>query len=186
MHVKLKQFVKVLFNYKIKKICVFLCRISPNEQFLSSVVHIQSALTDLGYAFDTASPPGLPDLSELRQLISNLSSPDVSRLLFWSETERRPDGSVGGVYHVPGYGDLSCCGLQGFLPVLDEIRSSQDLGHPLCRYVSTSHVENRSSNLLLYIFARINISIYLIVFNSLYLYQIISINNNLSFVWLES
>ncbi|XP_024124713.1 glycogen debranching enzyme isoform X1 [Oryzias melastigma] len=77
---------------------------------------------------DENSPPALQ--KPLAQLMSKLTLADMNILLFRCETEEQEDG--GGSYSIPGWESLKYAGLQGLMSVLANIRSSNDLGHPLC------------------------------------------------------
>ena len=65
--------------------------------------------------------------------ISKLGLLDFNFLLYHSEPEELELG--GGVYEIPGYGKTVYAGLQGFVTILDRIRQTNDLGHPLCENI---------------------------------------------------
>eukprot|EP00743_Colponemidia_sp_Colp-15_P009529 GILK01010423.1.p1 GENE.GILK01010423.1~~GILK01010423.1.p1 ORF type:complete len:1716 (+),score=307.25 GILK01010423.1:79-5226(+) len=75
----------------------------------------------------------LNDVNQLEQCFNNVSLVDLNHLLYRCDAEER-DASGGrrGVYDIPGHGPLIFAGLQGFVTVLDAIRRTNDLGHPLC------------------------------------------------------
>uniref|UniRef100_A0A3P9IX22 Glycogen debranching enzyme n=1 Tax=Oryzias latipes TaxID=8090 RepID=A0A3P9IX22_ORYLA len=77
---------------------------------------------------DENPPPALQ--KPLAQLMSKLTLADMNILLFRCESEEQEDG--GGSYSIPGWEGLKYAGLQGLMSVLANIRSSNDLGHPLC------------------------------------------------------
>ncbi|XP_059049795.1 glycogen debranching enzyme [Achroia grisella] len=77
-----------------------------------------------------APPPAPPAPAALAPLAA-LDLPDLHALLYRCDAEER-DAGGGGVYHVPGHGPLPYAGLQGVVSLLDELRPSDDLGHPLC------------------------------------------------------
>uniref|UniRef100_A0ABD2WG93 Glycogen debranching enzyme n=1 Tax=Trichogramma kaykai TaxID=54128 RepID=A0ABD2WG93_9HYME len=71
--------------------------------------------------------------TELRAIASRLSLADLNRALYRCDQEERDETwNKFGVYDIPGYGPLVYAGLQGVISVLADIRSNNDLGHPLC------------------------------------------------------
>ncbi|VDM59544.1 unnamed protein product [Angiostrongylus costaricensis] len=54
-----------------------------------------------------------------------------NRLLFICDTEGSTEMGQGS-YEIPCHGKLVYCGLQGLIPLLNLIRTNNDLGHPLC------------------------------------------------------
>eukprot|EP01126_Amoeba_proteus_P057080 TRINITY_DN7241_c0_g1_i1.p1 TRINITY_DN7241_c0_g1~~TRINITY_DN7241_c0_g1_i1.p1 ORF type:complete len:799 (-),score=155.53 TRINITY_DN7241_c0_g1_i1:88-2484(-) len=60
-----------------------------------------------------------------------ITSVDFQYLLFSSNPEERTH-SGRGTYHVDGIGDFPYAGIAGVVPYLQNIRSTYDLGHPLC------------------------------------------------------
>ena len=65
--------------------------------------------------------------------VSKLGLLDFNFLLYHSEPEEMQLGA--GVYEIPGYGKLVYAGLQGVVTILDRIRQTNDLGHPLCENI---------------------------------------------------
>ena len=65
--------------------------------------------------------------------VTKLGLLDFNFLLYHSEPEEEELG--GGVYEIPGYGKTVYAGLQGFVTILDRIRQTNDLGHPLCENI---------------------------------------------------
>lgn len=68
--------------------------------------------------------------------MSQLSLVDLNAVLYRCEGEER-DQSEGqdGAYNVPGYGDLTYCGLEGWIFPLRSIVRDNDLAHPLCNHL---------------------------------------------------
>lgn len=58
---------------------------------------------------DSFSSP-VPDVHEI---IEEMNLVHLNIVLYRSDTEEREDGFGGGVYSIPGYGDIVYCGLQG-------------------------------------------------------------------------
>lgn len=73
-----------------------------------------------------------PIHAELESIITNLNLVDVNRTLFMCDQEERDMGLGGAAYHIPGYGPVVYCGLQGLVSILTDIAPKNDLGHPLC------------------------------------------------------
>merc|ERR1719187_1050709 len=69
------------------------------------------------------------DTTGLKDTVSLLSLLDIQFALFQCDQEGRESGF--GCYDVPGWRQLHYCGLAGIVPVLDELRPFNDLGHPL-------------------------------------------------------
>jgi len=66
---------------------------------------------------------------ELDIIVKNLSLLDIQFALFQCDQEGKEAGF--GTYNIPGWGQLNYCGLAGVVPLLNTIRSVNDLGHPL-------------------------------------------------------
>uniref|UniRef100_A0A158PC84 Glycogen debrancher n=1 Tax=Angiostrongylus cantonensis TaxID=6313 RepID=A0A158PC84_ANGCA len=69
--------------------------------------------------------------SEIALNLNSVSLQDYNRLLFICDPEGRTEMGQGS-YEVPCHGKLVYCGLQGLIPLLNSIRTNNDLGHPLC------------------------------------------------------
>jgi len=52
-------------------------------------------------------------IAELQPIINDMSLVDLNKVLYRSNTEEGDDGNGGGLYNIPGYGDMVYCGLQG-------------------------------------------------------------------------
>ncbi|ORZ29735.1 hypothetical protein BCR44DRAFT_1447957 [Catenaria anguillulae PL171] len=68
--------------------------------------------------------------SGIANLCNELTLQDIGVLLFQTEAEEKEHG--GGIYNVPGYGNLAFCGLEGIATVMRDIMRRNDLGAPLC------------------------------------------------------
>ncbi|CEM21760.1 unnamed protein product [Vitrella brassicaformis CCMP3155] len=72
----------------------------------------------------------LPSITEVMKGVPLTS---ISRLLYSCDNEEK-DRTYGkrGVYDVPGHGPLPYCGICGVIPILEEVRRTHNLNHPLC------------------------------------------------------
>ena len=69
------------------------------------------------------------DRSSLGLAVAGLDLTEVQFVLYQCSEEGRETGFA--AYNVPGLGDLNYCGLAGLVPVLDRMRTDNNLGHPL-------------------------------------------------------
>lgn len=66
------------------------------------------------------------------EIIDRLTLADLNRVLYRCDQEERDDGKGFNAYDVPNFRALVYCGFQGFMSLLSVIRTSNDLGHPMC------------------------------------------------------
>ncbi|KAL5487406.1 hypothetical protein EMCRGX_G020000 [Ephydatia muelleri] len=81
---------------------------------------------------DTNTCDGSNLRDKLEDICSKLSLLDLNYVLYRCDSEERDEGKGGGVYNVPGAGDMVYCGIQGVVSMVTGIRDNNDLGHPLC------------------------------------------------------
>ncbi|XP_032801915.2 glycogen debranching enzyme [Petromyzon marinus] len=114
---------------------VIVFRVSLDPEAQAAVSSLRAHLVQFSPHFrkGSSSPvEGHPPLTAMNfsALVSQLSLADMNILLYRCDAEEKEDG--GGVYNIPGIGGLTYAGLQGFMSILAEIRSRNDLGHPFC------------------------------------------------------
>ncbi|KAL0965924.1 hypothetical protein UPYG_G00288010 [Umbra pygmaea] len=66
----------------------------------------------------------------LAEIMSKLTLADMNMLLFRCDSEEQEEG--GGCYNIPSWTSFKYGGLQGLMSVMADIRSKNDLGHPVC------------------------------------------------------
>ncbi|MFH4973467.1 hypothetical protein AB6A40_000176 [Gnathostoma spinigerum] len=96
-------------------------KISPLREVTESVRSIRQFLSGETEKVD----------NELENCLEKMSLQSYNRVLFRCEAEEKDDLGTG-AYNIPGFGSLVYCGFQGLVPLLDKIRTRNDLGHPLC------------------------------------------------------
>ena len=69
----------------------------------------------------------------IKECMADLDFVGLNILLYRSDPEERNFTGGHGVYNIPGNGNLSFCGLQGFVSILGKISMENNLGHPLCQ-----------------------------------------------------
>ncbi|CDS12463.1 hypothetical protein LRAMOSA04657 [Lichtheimia ramosa] len=88
------------------------------------------------------------DQSNVTQLVTNMPESvlesldllDCNVVLYRCQGEEYDStGGSGGVYNIPGYGEMTYAGLEGFMAVLRPIIRDNDLGHPFCDNLRKGH-----------------------------------------------
>lgn len=104
--------------------------------------------------FKTHMPDTDPELeatcrANADEMVKELDLIDLNVLLYRANSEEN-DVTAGeiGAYNVPDMGDLTYCGLQGWMAALNYVMSHNDLGHPLCNHLrkgtwAMDYVSNR-------------------------------------------
>lgn len=124
---------------------VIVFRVSPHPAAMTAVKRIRHQLATFGYNYfkeagATTPPSGFPPSGSppsgseenLAAIVADLTLSDLNRVLFRADSEERAEGRNCGAYSFPRIGPLVYCGLQGLMSVLSEVRSKNDLGHPMC------------------------------------------------------
>ncbi|CAN8004123.1 unnamed protein product, partial [Ixodes hexagonus] len=107
-------------------------KVSPYVTAKAAVQQIRHHLAAFGYAhFEEVAPPADSEES-LASIAAALTLSDLNRVLFRADCEERAEGRNCGAYSFHRFGTLVYCGLQGLMSVLSEVRSKNDLGHPMC------------------------------------------------------
>lgn len=75
-------------------------------------------------------------VSGSQEVFGDLGLVELNIVLHRADGEER-DATKGqfGVYDVPGLGQLTYCGLEGWMHPLRHIMQHNDLGHPLCEHL---------------------------------------------------
>eukprot|EP00794_Sanderia_malayensis_P008072 gene8072-8936_t len=110
---------------------VVILKVSLKSKTTRAIQNLRSALRmfpEQGYPFED---DGAHEISPVQPIIDRLTLAGLNRILYRCSSEELDDGHRLDVYHIPNYGSLTYCGLQGFVSVLSLMRSSNDLGHPM-------------------------------------------------------
>ena len=102
----------------------------------STLDHIKMQLDPHTMSQEDPTPntgPAAHIFLRLVTVVSSLSHDESRRVLYESEKERRPSGDGFTVYHVPGHGNLTHCGLAGVATLLLDMRQhhADPARHPL-------------------------------------------------------
>ena len=72
-------------------------------------------------------------MEELTIFASKLNLIDLNYILYRCDAEEKDEfPGIGGVYNVPGYGEMNYCGIEGTHSILSNIQNHNNLNHPLC------------------------------------------------------
>ncbi|XP_040065011.2 glycogen debranching enzyme [Ixodes scapularis] len=112
-------------------------RVSMHATSKAAVQRIRHHLASFGYDYfeetvQAPQAPRAPPEDSLPNIAAALTLSDLNRVLFRSDAEERAEGRNCGAYCFQRFGTLVYCGLQGLMSVLSEVRSKNDLGHPMC------------------------------------------------------
>lgn len=66
--------------------------------------------------------------------VQSLDLVDLNILLYRADGEEQ-DLIGEGAYNIPGHGQLTYCGLQGWMSVLNQVMATNDLGHSVCAHL---------------------------------------------------
>lgn len=112
------------FRFKnFKPGSVVAIKVSLQKNVMDSIQKLRELITT--FASDSSE-------GSLINIVGKMGLPDLNRALYRCDEEERDEGKGVGVYDIPNFGPLVYCGLQGFISLLSTIRSSNDLGHPMC------------------------------------------------------
>nr|CAG8486254.1 3623_t:CDS:10 [Entrophospora candida] len=105
----------------------------PKEFPSGSVALLETSISDQHDELDEFI------ISNVEEVLKDLSLVDLNIVLYRCNSEENDVTPGNGVYNIPGYGDLTYCGLEGFMSVLREIIKKNDLGHPFCSNLREGH-----------------------------------------------
>lgn len=120
---------RVLFNgFSVGSVLVLSVHLTPET--IKTFQQLQGFIDKPLATSDPCDPYKLGK-SLYKKLVNAVKAPltlgDLNYILYRCDQEEH-----GSTYNIPGYGHLKYCGLQGILSVLDTVRLSNDLDHPLC------------------------------------------------------
>lgn len=72
-------------------------------------------------------------IKELRRLAGELDLVDLNYVLYRCDEEEKDEfPGIGGVYTIPGYGEMAYCGIEGTYILMEIIKRHNNLDHALC------------------------------------------------------
>jgi glycogen debranching enzyme len=99
--------------------------VEQDESSIEAVQRMQSYAQQLCCRSDTVA-------GEIQRNITDLDLNALNYVLFRSNQEEADDGLGGGAYDIPKFKTLNFCGLAGLMFYWRDIRTKNDLGHPIC------------------------------------------------------
>ncbi|RWS27560.1 glycogen debranching enzyme-like isoform X2 [Leptotrombidium deliense] len=103
------------------------------ENFVpSSVIAFEVSLDQIHIDAVNELKSVLNNLSDLEQVLRNISLCDLNYVLFRIDQEEKDERSDAGVYNIPNFQSLNYCGIAGLMFYWKDIRTKDDLGHPIC------------------------------------------------------
>ncbi|KAI6647043.1 hypothetical protein LOD99_8967 [Oopsacas minuta] len=114
---------------------VIIMSIKPRQEAISAANGLRglAAFQQLNRVARAQYVEGMNARNTFDSELSKLSLLDFNFLLYHSEAEEMELG--GDLYEIPGYGKTVYAGLQGVVSILDNIRRTNELGHPLCNNI---------------------------------------------------
>ncbi|KAF6018830.1 AGL [Bugula neritina] len=123
---------QIVFNY-FPPGTVLIISVEPNADLTDAVTEVFKSVSAINSCrAGCKSTSG--DTDEIGTMMSKLTLSDLNVILYHCEAEESVISGFGS-YNVPDYGPLVYAGLQGIFSVMSRIRSSNDLGHPLCQNI---------------------------------------------------
>lgn len=78
-------------------------------------------------------------IPSLHDAIANLGPVELNIALYRVENEEKEIIPDGGLYKIPGYGQLTYAGFQGWVKLASKIVKNNDLSHPFCQHLRQGH-----------------------------------------------
>uniref|UniRef100_A0A914V688 Glycogen debranching enzyme central domain-containing protein n=1 Tax=Plectus sambesii TaxID=2011161 RepID=A0A914V688_9BILA len=110
-------------------------RVSLTSSSRAAIALMRQNLTLFGFKMRSMSGSNLRQSDKdagLKAILSRMSLSALNRALFRCHEEEADEHHGNGAYDIPRYGRFVYCGLQGLIPLLNDVRVNNDLGHPLC------------------------------------------------------
>ena len=105
--------------------------LTPGCVFAVEVKALEPVKLAMNY-FNTLASGESDFLDRMYEVCLPLDLHDLNYIMYRCHGEEKASG-CGGVYNIPGFGDLSYAGIVGFVHVLEKIKQSNNTGHPLCK-----------------------------------------------------
>lgn len=114
-------------NFKPGYVVAF--RVHLHEDAIQAIQAVRNAALEFSILSEESKTS---DGACFASILSKLSLADLNRVLYRCSEEERDDGYGSDVYDIPNYGKLVYAGLQGVMSVMENVRLTGDMGHPLC------------------------------------------------------
>ncbi|RZC42945.1 glycogen debranching enzyme, partial [Asbolus verrucosus] len=113
----------VQLNFKnFKPGSVAVIKVSLPEDMREAIKNVRNLISQFSVKKET----------ELWKIVTDMTLPDLNRVLYRCDQEERDEGHGFDTYNIPNFDRLVYAGLQGFMSLMCNIRPNNDLGHPMC------------------------------------------------------